>query len=222
MSPSEYRCSADDASPGPGKRPPEGLREPDAVVAPNVDEKGGRFRPEGFRRETGEHLALKVVGEAHAENVGPDPGDLGIRRRRRDHGDLARLRDRGRRQGAGGSRFADESDDVVARDQLRHRRGGLGRLSSVVLDFQGKGFSQDASPGVDLVERERDSLLSRLAERGRRSGERAVEADRNPFSRGTAGLARERKGKKEQETSAHGSHGRIMTYAATARSGTAR
>ena len=82
------------------------------------------------------HRALKGVDEANAEDVVALGGDVGSRRARGDERDPGVLRDGGGFEGAAGGDFAEEGDDLVARDEFLGNGGGFAGLGLVVLDQQ--------------------------------------------------------------------------------------
>ena len=157
----------------------EGLGETDGVVAADVDEHRRRRGVEVAAREAGEGASLVGVDVARAEDVVALLRDLDVRRRRRDHGHAVGLRDGRRGERSRRSLLADQGDDVVARDQLGHHRRRLRRLSPVVLGEHVDRPAEHATRRVDLVGREIDAVASRLREGRGRTGQRAVEPDRD-------------------------------------------
>src|SRR5262249_30592539 len=131
---------------------PEGLREPDAVVAAGIDENRRCLRmevPPGVERL---RLSLARIDEADSKDVVHLLRRLDVGRSRRDHWHLIALCDRRGRQAARGRLLSDESHDVVARDQFRDGRGRLRRLVAVVLDEQLDPLAEHATGAIDLVE----------------------------------------------------------------------
>ena len=139
-------------------------------------------KPEAIRvpaGEAGEGAPLVRIDVASTEDEVALLRDLDVRRRRRDHGHAVGLRDGGGGEGSRGSLLADQGDDVVARDELGHDRRRLRGFSAVVLGEHVDRTAEHAAGGVDLVGREIDAVASRLREGRGRTGQRAVEPDRD-------------------------------------------
>ncbi len=68
--------------------------------------------------EAGARLALRVVGEADAEHERPDLGDVGVGRRRRDHGHVLLVGHDAARLGSRRGHLAEDGHHLVAIDEL--------------------------------------------------------------------------------------------------------
>ena len=103
-------------------------------------------------------MPWKRIDETNAENVVSDRVTA-IRGRRTDHGDAALLRDRCSCQRVGGRHFAQNSNHLILRDQLRDDGLRLLGLSLVVFDNHADLLAQQSTRLVDLVDGHLDAIL---------------------------------------------------------------
>ena len=183
-SPWEKDCSRDDLPSAALELVPEDPLQADGVVVSNVDQDRDALGLQRVRRELRHHGALEVVHETDAEDVVADLRDSRVRRRGRDHRYLVRLADRRRGEGVRRGDVAEHRHHVVLVDELGDDRAHFLGLGLVVLDQELQLLSEDASGGVDLVERLLRAVPGRDAERRDPARQRAVLADEDLASGG--------------------------------------
>ena len=162
---------------GRGEAFAEIFSETDALSGGDRGEDGDAFQSEGVAGELGHDGALKIVDEADAEDVVPLGGDLDVGGAGRDEGDLSGLGDGGGFEGAAGGDFAEDDDDLVARDQFFDYGGGLTGFRLVVFGDEFEGAPEDAAGGVGLLDGETGPFVNVLAEDGFLAGHRGEFAE---------------------------------------------
>ena len=115
-------------------------------------------------RKPGDHPTLKFIEKTNPKNVVTDLRDARIGRARGNYRHFGLLRNRGRLQGGGGSRVAEDGKHVVLRDQLAHGRGALAGRGLVILRGQLNFLPRDPAVRIYLLKRQRDPVMSPDAE----------------------------------------------------------
>ena len=164
----------------------EHVREPLAVVGPEVAQDGHLGELEVVVGEFRHHVALERVDEADPEDVVADLRHLGVRRGIGDHRHLRRLRRLGHGDGVGARHLAEDQQHLVLVDEPG---GGVGRLlwlALVVVHPDVDLLALHPTGGVGLADRELDAVPGGDAEGGLRAGERADLTDEDGVSRHSA------------------------------------
>ncbi len=175
----------------------EVVGEPDGVGVPDVAEDRDLLHAL-LRRELRHHRPLERVDEADAEDVGAGLvavlRDLRVRRGRGDVRHLVRVGDRRHRERAARGDLAEQHRHLVLGDEPGGGDGRLLGLALVVVSLEVELLPLHAALRVQLLDREADALVGRVAEGRLLPGHRADVAEPERAAR-RGGLGRRRRGR---------------------------
>ena len=137
-----------------------------------------RFRPSRYRIGREQRLLVRLAdGRAPHEVAGL--GEIRMRVGEAELHEPAALIDRRGGHRGRAREIAELDQDARIRHEFLRDRHGLARIALAVLEHVGDLASLDAAVGVDLVEREIETLLPLQAVLRVRPGERTAHADQN-------------------------------------------
>ena len=160
------------------------LGEADRIILLDVFQHGDLARLQIVVGEFGQHLALKRIDEADAEDVVADLRHALVGRRRGNHRHLVLLRDRRGGERAAARHLAQHGNDFVLRDQLGDGVRRFLRPALIVFDQQ-PDFPPAEQPAgvVDFLDRQLRAFHRRLPERRAIPGQRPIHADQDVAGR---------------------------------------